>query len=216
MARLILPLIVAAASILHCIAPAHALPNPAPGVFGDDDFTQLFDHEAGLISVELFDPFDATFGFLFSTGPEPIVPIFLPTDAAGTVALINFIEGSVSYLGGGTPRSFLPQTGPIAFYFFFESSSEDGLFLSTVNALNPGGADLVGTYPLLGSPDTYAILPYLPIGGSVVPVSATLVTPVAPAAIPEPTSVMLVAAGLALLLAGWRKRGPRPAIAIAR
>jgi hypothetical protein len=187
-------------------APARALPNPAPDTYSDDDFTQLFT-AAGSTTFEVSNPLDGAFGFFYLQGTDPFVPIFLPGDGPSSSAFVDFVQGTIVDQVTQTPRNFQVQPGPIGFYFFFPGAGDGApnVFLATLDALNPSGLDLVGTFPALDNPTTYLIVPYLPLESGPVPFAVTAVTDVTPAAIPEPSTVVYLIAGIGLLLSLSRR-----------
>jgi hypothetical protein len=188
-------------------ASARALPNPFPGVVEDDDFAELFVPLGVSLNVELANPLNAAFGFLYLDGPDPIVPVFLPGSGLGPSAFVDFAQGIIVDLVTQQARPFAARPGPIAFYFAFPPGGDGspGLFLSTLNSLNSGGADLVGTYASQDLAGSYLIIPFLPTDTGPVPLEITLVTNVAPAPIPEPSAIGCLLLGLGVLLPLWNR-----------
>ena len=195
-----------------------ALPNPNPGTFADDTGDQLFAHGTGLFAFGLTAPtvapsFAGPFVFGFFFDDRPLIPsnfISLVSGGTGVVngsAVVNFSAGTVVNANGTS--TFTPDPSPIGFVFSFVFAGQTTVsLLSTLNTLNPGGLDLVGTFPLLSNPQFFLIEGRLPVPLTSVDtfdVGITVVGPLAP--VPEPSTTALLSIGLAaLLLFGFFRR----------
>lgn len=203
---LFLPLALFCGLVAVSVAPmANATPfaNPDPiNLLDDIDGSGYFMPEPGVsLGIELFDialnP-GSTFGFFFQgsdlNDPANLIVLFDETDAVGNTVLIDFANG---YAVDGDASDFLnnvfviqstftPSVGPIG--FFFQAPTLPPLFSDA--SLN-SGFDVMGAFPAIGQPTTYALLFDAPGIGVL---GLEVVTGIR--AVPTPGVAVLLVAGL--------------------
>lgn len=173
-----------------------AVAGPYAG-YGDDDGSELFVPSPPLFSVEFGDITESNpdlfsgFGFFFESDPLTNILLFDPTDAIGNIATADFNLGVVLDVDGGSVQDvFTPIWGDnIGFWYTILDGGETTFY--TVAAMN-GGTDFAQTYPILPPGEDAYLIEFTVPGGS----SLSLHYVSGIAAVPEPTTMLLLGSGL--------------------
>ncbi|MCP5125163.1 MAG: hypothetical protein H6973_05865 [Gammaproteobacteria bacterium] len=164
---LFLPLALLCGLVAVSMAPmANATPfaNPDPTTLLDDiDGSGYFIPEpGGSLGIKLSDIASgpgSIFGFFFQgsdiSDPANLIVLFDETDAVNDIVLVDFAVGfSYDHEDSVVQSTFTPMSGvPIG--FFFQVPTLPPLFSDA--SLN-SGFDVMGAFPALGQPTTYALL----------------------------------------------------------
>lgn len=192
------------------VASASTLPNPDPFTLADDDGSQVFLHGSIANALLLANPLGATIAMFFVGESDGLIPLFIASDEPGTSLGIDFDNGTITS-GGAARASFTPRSGPLALLFAVPGATPaDTVLFTSIDALNPGGADLMGSYRTLDDLSIYSLMPMLPIDGELAPIATFIISglqgvvPAPVAAVPLPAALGPFA--LALALAARRRR----------
>jgi len=201
---------------------ATPMSNSDPSTLADDDGTELFNPNAAVINIEIFDFFgssalSSSFGFFFQSDPSTLIEIFGSEDqdpdpgGLGSIpqlAVIDFANGNVFDLDTPSIQSmFTTNPGtPIGFFLNIDDvdPSTSPLILYTVSSLNLDWLDFAGTFPILGEPTAYLIEFGVTVPEGTIPFSFDIVGGITP--VPEPSTLLLLGSGLVGLAAYGRKR----------
>jgi len=218
MKRLLVVLLVLFVSVFVFAQKGRAeVVNPYPGVYGADDGAELFYPNDSVFGVELWDTggyaTGSSFGFFFADAPGTLIPIFDLFDETATgdlqSAIIYFDTGTANdgmvwdIDDGMLQASFTPNpNSAIGFYF-----STLGTTFFTKAALNLGGLDLAATFPHLSTPGKYLIGFEGYSGADIAFEVFSGITPV-----PEPSTMLLLGSGLAVVAGYSFRRRRRQAV----
>lgn len=179
---------------------------PGPGLGGDDfaetffvNLNPNFDRHIVLVR-ETFDAVPASiaheWGFYFVSDPSTRYPVFSSADAGPPeqVAVIDFDNGQVVDLDSlAVDATFTPSLGEFGFYLSIEFNAGNPVLVYSQPALNPGGVDTFASFPFLANPlfrqvafEVREQIYALEVIDGAIPV-------------PEPTTALLLGAGLALV-----------------
>ncbi len=187
-------------------AMAVPMPNPAPGIFGEDTGGAYAQPGPALFAFELFDLADGitAFGFHFASDPGTLIEVFGADDVGpGQSAAVDFAGGIVGDLDASALQaSFAPTLvpGPIGFWIDL-----GGFTLFSDAALN-GGLDVAGIFPVLGDPSAIGVTFSDPTPGGLGVLSLDVIAGASAITVPEPTSLGLLFAGSLACGARWRVR----------
>lgn len=203
-----------------CAGYVNATPYPTPPpytiggttlYFGSDyDGPGHFSHGNSLVSVEIYDAADSlgsgsAFGFYFVNNPSNLYTIFgILEGPAIQLATIDFANGQIlDSDSGGVQSTFPTSSGTIGFFLLPIYGSNYPL-VYTDPSLNPNGIDVSGTFPIISSSrtDDYALVFKVP--GTNTTLYGTIDYGLAP--VPEPSTLLLLAAGMGGLLIYKRRK----------
>jgi hypothetical protein len=184
---------------------------PNPGLGGDDgtelylaNLNPVFNQHIVLVK-EAFDGVLSTvpheWGFYFASDPTTLYPVLTATDQGPPeqAAVIDFDNGRVVDLDSLSIEStFTPSLDAFGFYLEIELNPGSPVRLFSEAALNDGGIDSFASFPFLANPlfrmvafEAREQLYSLEIVDGAIPV-------------PEPTTIALLAGGVAILAARRR------------
>jgi hypothetical protein len=184
---------------------------PGPGLGGDDLAESFFpnlnpnlDRHVVLIR-ENFDAIPGTiaheWGFYFTADPSTLFPIFTSSDAGPPeqLAVIDFDNGEVVDLDSlSVDSTFTPSLDAFGFYLEIEFNAGHPVRVFSEAALNDGGIDSFASFPYLANPlfrmvafeVREQIYSFEVVDGAI--------------PVPEPTTALLLAGGLAAIAARRR------------
>lgn len=184
---------------------------PGPGL-GGDDLSELFypnlnpNYDRHIVLVrETFDAVPTSipheWGFYFASDPSTLYPIFSSSDAGPPeqLAVIDFDNGQVVDLDAlAVDATFTPSLGAFGFYLQIEFNQGSPVLVYSEAALNPGGVDTFASFPFLANPlfrqvafEVREQIYALEVIDGAIP-------------IPEPTTALLIGAGVAFVAARRR------------
>lgn len=212
MKKLIVSIVLLSACLLcgSQTASATTFVNPDPSRFANDDGKELFAPSQALFSIKAYDllnnlGYQTTFGFFFEAAPNTLIPIFTSEDVGtGHRAMVDFGAGKIIDLDQEIVRNnAFSGSGNVGFYL---NLAPLDLTLYSVANLNHG-LDTVATYPIWGMQSAYLLefaVPDHVLSLEIVDFAN---------AVPEPSSILLVACGLGtFVICRIRRGGPRSTV----
>lgn len=194
-------------------ATAFAAPvNPDPAIYGSDDGTEWFVPSQDVLTLEMSDVSEtlgyySVFGFFFESDPGNPIVIYDAADnttvGGSQFASIDFAAGTVTDVDASQLKGNFFGSGKIGFFYGLLDPADLSL-LALASTVNSGGLDQAGTFPVLGSPNTYLLGFETPAGELL---SFDVVQNVAP--VPLPSALFLFGSGLAGLFSVVRKKANR-------
>jgi len=185
---------------------------PGPGLGGDDLAESFFPNlnpnlnRHVVLIRENFDAIPGTiahaWGFYFTADPGTLFPIFTSSDAGPPeqLAVIDFDNGEVVDLDAlSVDSTFTPSLDAFGFYLEIEFNAGNPVRVFSEAALNDGGIDSFASFPYLANPlfrmvafeVREQIYSFEVVDGAI--------------PVPEPTTALLLAGGLAAIASRRRR-----------
>jgi hypothetical protein len=182
--------------------------NPDPTTWGNDDGSELWKPNELVFKASIYDylgslGFPSVSGFYFEPFPNELIQIFGTEDQPPSQnAAISFNDGIVVDLDTNEVQSnFVDHGTNIGFFFGFQTDPNIvPVFFFTQSSLNGQFGDRVSTFPSLSDPNTYL----LAFDWDGTPIEMEVISGLTP--VPEPSTWMLIGAGLIGLTGSVKKR----------
>ena len=219
MLKQIVPAVFAiSAALVGVNAAAASMTNPDPLIFGEDlnDNGYFSVTAPSLFATKVFDVGEQVLGTvsefgIFRRGSDvtdltSLIPIFGADDLHDQTAVVDFQNGIVVDVDQAAVQSAFGSGRDFGFYMNVKAV---GVTFYSDPALNFGGGDFFGVFPLLGNSGALALYFQVPGPSGIDLVGVDVVNAIAPAAspVPVPAPVWLLgsACGLGGLLARRRR-----------